>query len=79
MRRRRCCWALTVFAGLAAVQTTVGDERQTRELFPVRDPFDEGLLRVSDIHTIAYSLHGTRKGSRSSCCTVDPAPVVIPG
>lgn len=62
MKRRRCCWALAVFAGLAAAQTAVGDERQTRELFPVREPFDEGVVKVSDIHTIAYSLHGNPKG-----------------
>jgi len=62
MIRQRHLWAALVGMGLLAAQSLAADVPRPRDLFPVCSPFDQGFLEVSEIHTIAYSMHGNRNG-----------------
>jgi proline iminopeptidase len=54
----RCALLLGALVSAASAE----DARQPGELFPVLDSFDSGHLKVSERHTIAYSLHGNPEG-----------------
>ena len=47
-------------------------------LYEKANQFDEGFLKVSEIHNLYYAQYGTRKGSPLCFCTAVPAAVVYP-
>ena len=38
------------------------DKFADTKLYPPIEPFEKGLLKVSDIHSIAYSVYGNKNG-----------------
>jgi hypothetical protein len=64
----------TVAAGVICTHTTIHTECQSADnekrtksnvqsvLFPEIRPYKEGSIKVSDLHTVAYSLYGNPKG-----------------
>ncbi len=38
------------------------DKFADTKLYPPIEPFEKGLLKVSDIHSIAYSVYGNKDG-----------------
>ena len=58
-RTYRLCVSL---AGLLVLPASAEELRQPGELFPPIEPFDTGRLKVSDLHTISYTLHGSPHG-----------------
>ena len=45
-----------------ALPVWAGDAHPPGELFPFIEPFDSGYLKVSDLHSISYALHGNPQG-----------------
>ncbi|MGD2108698.1 MAG: alpha/beta fold hydrolase, partial [Phycisphaerae bacterium] len=62
MMRRRLRRLAVPFFVLGAGQGFGADDRPVRQLFPVAPPLEQGILQVSDIHSIAYSVYGNRAG-----------------
>jgi proline iminopeptidase len=59
MKRAQLTLPVLVLAALAA---SPGEAREPGELFPAARPFDEGFLKVSELHSIWYGLFGNPKG-----------------
>lgn len=55
-----CLWCVLAIGCWTPVSNA--GERQPGELFPVLDPFNQGFLQVSELHSIAYALVGNPKG-----------------
>ena len=45
------------------LHTDIGQDKfADTKLYPPVEPFEKGLLKVSDIHSIAYSVYGNKNG-----------------
>jgi proline iminopeptidase len=63
MMMLRCsCVVFVLSVGMLVSPALAQGGRQPGELFPVIEPFDSGHLKVSDLHSIHYALHGNPKG-----------------
>lgn len=62
MNRRSTRVLCVLFVSVLTSLASAGDGRQPDGLFPQTKPFDEGYLKVSDLHTIKYLLFGNPKG-----------------
>ncbi len=62
MIRRIACGLCVCLAGLLASPTAADDTQQPGGLFPATKPFRTGQLKVSNLHSIHYELHGNPQG-----------------
>jgi proline iminopeptidase len=62
MIRRQRLGPLAVIAAVLAASAPAQETHQAGELFPVSEPFDTGLLKVSDLHSISYARCGNPAG-----------------
>ncbi len=62
MMRQLCPFCFLVVAAAWALPAAGGEGRVPGGLFPVTVPIGSGVLQVSDLHSIAYTVHGNPKG-----------------
>lgn len=56
------CLSATALYGAQCEGSEEGDKFNNTAFYPLAEPYEEGLLKVSEIHTIAYSIYGNPNG-----------------
>lgn len=54
--------ACGLLVGLTALPTFAQEAGEPSGLFPVSEPFESGYLKVGDLHSVYYGLHGNPRG-----------------